>query len=417
MPALPPNHTLFLKRRTIMAKHYKILLLGLLLMMVLPGAALSVPPGAQKPGIMKPSAEFEGGKLYRAGAFSVLELKGSYRQMGRQYGMLLKDELNILYDIAIEKFFIKKRGMSRERLTTIARAIFDRYPQRYKEIIKGISETSGLGIENQILLNAVEWYPKINHLDYGACSGIAAWGPYTSGGPLVFGRNNDDDPLYREFARFLVVVVFKPAGGGFPAAVINYAGAVYNPTGMNSEGLFLEMNAGPWMGFSLDRISIFTTLFSFLQDYASIPEVDRAFRATLTNISAIVNVADRNGAVSYESSLYDTRRVDSKTEGLLAMTNHFVGPDWNLSQINDRLAEMTITRRGNLLLLGDKYKGTFNPKVMMKVLDTKIGEGGATVDSTIYQVIAVPERLTLWLKVPGIQDWTEIRLGPLFREK
>ena len=39
------------------------------------------------------SAEFEGGKLYRAGKIGVVELTGSYRQMGRQYGTLLRGEL------------------------------------------------------------------------------------------------------------------------------------------------------------------------------------------------------------------------------------------------------------------------------------------------------------------------------------
>jgi hypothetical protein len=38
------------------------------------------------------SAEFEGGKLYRAGKIGVVELTGSYRQMGRQYGTLLRGE-------------------------------------------------------------------------------------------------------------------------------------------------------------------------------------------------------------------------------------------------------------------------------------------------------------------------------------
>jgi hypothetical protein len=363
---------------------------------------------------LKFTAEYDGGKLYWAGKVSVVELAGTYRQMGRQYGMLLKEELRTLYRDAVEEFFIKKRGISRERLETIARGVFDPYPRRYKEIISGMAETTGLGFDKHILLNAIEWYPKIGHLYYGRCSGIAVWGPYTSGGPLVFGRNNDDDPLYKDFARFMVVAVFKPGDGSFPAAIINYAGAVYNPTGMNSEGLFVEMNAGPWMGFSLERISIFTTLFSFLQDYSSLSEVDRAFKSTLTNISAIVNVADRGKAYSYESSLYDTRRMDSEQNGILAATNHFTGPTWSITQVDERMGERTMQRRSNLLALGEKYKGTFSPQVMMKVLDTTIDQGGPTVEGTIYQVIAVPVQLKLWIKVPGLQDWTEIALGPLF---
>jgi hypothetical protein len=168
----------------------------------------------------------------------------------------------------------------------------------------------------------------------------------------------------------------------------------------------------------LDRISIFTTLFSFLQDYSTLPELDRAFKSTLTNIAAIVNVTDRERAYSYESSLYDTRRVDPEQDGILAATNHFVGPTWNIAQLDDKVGGWTMKRRSNLLSLGEKYKGTFSAQVMMKVLDTTIDQGGATdQQGTIYQVIAVPAQLKLWIKVPGLQDWTMIWLGPLFREK
>ena len=33
---------------------------------------------------------------------------------------------------------------------------------------------------------------------------------------------------------------------------------------------------------------------------------------------------------------------------------------------------------------------------------------------TSYQVVAVPEDLTIWVKVSGVQDWTEVDLKPLF---
>lgn len=367
---------------------------------------------------LKYSSEFEGGKLYRAGRISVVELIGNYRQMGRQYGMLLKGELTTLYYDAIEEFFLKQQGFTRERLEIIARSFFDLYPQRYKEIIYGMAETSGLGVDRQILLNGIEWFPKINHLLFDRCSGIAAWGPYTSGGPLVFGRNNDDAALYKNFARFMVVSVFKPNDLSIPIAIINYAGAIYNPTGMNSEGLFMQINSGPWMGFSLDRLSIVVTLFSFLQDYSSLSEVDKAFKSTLVNLSSVINVADKNGAYSYECSIYDARRMDPEQDGLLIGTNHFVGPTWNMAQIDEKIrSDTSMRRRQNLLNLGEMYKGTFSPHVMMKVLDIPIEQGGVTdAEKTIYQVIAVPAQLKLWVKVPGLQDWTTIRLGPLFKK-
>jgi hypothetical protein len=370
--------------------------------------------GQSRP-MMSLSAEFEGGRLYDAGGVKVLELSGTYRQMGRQYGALLGRDLQALYHVAIEAAFSREKGIPMERMRQVAQAVYAPYPKRYRDILLGMAETSGLGLDKQVILNAMEWIPKIGHLSYdqGHCSGLAAWGPYSSGEPLVFGRNNDDDPLFRDFAKFLVVAVFKPCDGSFPVAVVNYAGALYVPTGMNSEGLFLEMNAGPWMGFALDRVSIFTTLFSFLQDFASLSEVSRAFRGMLPNLSSIVNAADSHKATSFESSLSDTRPVEPVTDGLLAATNHFVGSSWSLAQVDDRVGGMTLKRRSNLLSLGETYKGFFSPETMMKVMDIPLENGGATVDGTIYQVVAVPKALQFWIKVPGFREWTKLNLAPL----
>lgn len=360
--------------------------------------------------------EFRGGALYRAGVFSVLELSGSYREMGRQYGALLREDLQAFYREAVVGFFLGEKGMSPEDLKKTAFAVFGPYPLRYRDILAGMAETSGLDLEQHVLLNAVEWYPKIAHLSAGKarCSGIAAWGTYSADGRLVFGRNNDDDPLYRKFSKYLTTAIFKPEDGSLPTAVINYAGAVYAPTGMNSRGLFAEMNAGPWMGFALNRTSIFTEIFSWLQDFASLPEMEKAILSTLPNLASIINAADSESAASYELSLQDSRKADPGQEGLLASTNHFVNPSWPFSGVEDRLAGMTVRRRGNLLQLGERYRGKFTPEIMMNVLDTTLEDGGATVGGTIYQVVAVPWERSLWLKAPGVQDWTKIPLAPLF---
>ncbi len=56
--------------------------------------------------------------------------------------------------------------MTGDELNTIAWALFDRYPQRYKEILYGMAETSDLGLDKVLLVNALEWFPKINKLSY-----------------------------------------------------------------------------------------------------------------------------------------------------------------------------------------------------------------------------------------------------------
>jgi len=51
---------------------------------------------------LKPFSSFDGGKRYRLDKIDVLELHGDYREMGRQYGKLMKEELNNFY---LKRFF------------------------------------------------------------------------------------------------------------------------------------------------------------------------------------------------------------------------------------------------------------------------------------------------------------------------
>ena len=318
-----------------------------------------------------PVSRYGTGKLFKSGPLNILQLNGDYRQMGKQYGWLLKEELNRLYEVAVNGLFIEKKGFTYERLKAMAGPIFDAYPQRFKEIIYGMAETSGLGIEKQVLLNAIELYPKFWPF-YPHCSGMAVWGDYTSGGPLVFGRNNDDDGLYKELAGFLVVAVFNPSDFSIPVAIINYAGVIYAPSGMNREGIFLEINSGNSMGYYPDRLSIVVTLFSFLQDFATMEELNRAFKSTRVNLSSIVNVADGNVAYSYECSPDDVKQRPPDRDGLLASTNHFIDPSWGIPPPDDEKNAWTVTRRNNMLALEKKNKGQFDAEKMKEVFDTTI---------------------------------------------
>jgi hypothetical protein len=363
---------------------------------------------------LKLVSEFEGGKLYKAGEVSVLELQGNYHQMGRQYGRLLKNELNELYDISINSQYIQKQGFTYERIKAIADSIFDFYPQRYKEILYGMAETSGLGLEKQVILNAIEWYPKMGK-SAPKCSGIGVWGDYTKDGTLIFGRNNDDTEFFKEFGKYMVVAVFKATDLSINTAIINYAGVIYAANGLNSKGIFLELNSGNAMGYYPDRTSIFVTLFSFLQDYPTIRQMDAAFQAVRVNLSSIVNVADKDIAYSFECTPDGVKRRAPDKNGLMAATNHFVDPAWKIPQPSDDKKEgWTVKRRDNLLALAEKYRGQLDVEKMKQVMDTIIENGGATVSTdTIYQIIAVPQDLTLWLNAPGNFNWQKIDLNKL----
>jgi hypothetical protein len=77
-----------------------------------------------------------------AGNLKVVQLHGSYRDMGRQYGALMKNDLNEMYD-NISADFGKKPGANYEGFLKVGREYYNSYPQRYREVLNGIGETSG----------------------------------------------------------------------------------------------------------------------------------------------------------------------------------------------------------------------------------------------------------------------------------
>jgi len=57
-------------------------------------------------------AEFEGGKLYKMSPCHLLVLNGTHRQMGRQYGHLLKDQIHYMRDLLAREFSQTPRGLN-----------------------------------------------------------------------------------------------------------------------------------------------------------------------------------------------------------------------------------------------------------------------------------------------------------------
>jgi hypothetical protein len=246
---------------------------------------------------------------------------------------------------------------------------------------------------------------------------LAVWGDYTKDRSVVIGRNNDDAPFFKVFAPYVSVAVFKPADGSIPTAIINYTGVMYAANGMNSKGVFLELNGGPWEGFYADRPSIFVNLMTYLQDLPTMDLINEAMMSGKANMSSIVTIADSKRAYSVECSCSVARIIDGEPEGMVAAANHFTDPAWGLTQIDDMKGGLTIKRRDNLLDLGRKFKGQFDEKKMMEVFDTTIDNGGATHPlGTIFQIVAAPGKFDMWIKAPGTFDWTEVDLSKLLKD-
>ena len=373
------------------------------------------------------TAEFEGGKLYYAGKFRVVELSGSYRQMGRQYGGLLAKEIHGMYEIVTSQYTQHGIVNPQASLTDFSARLFALYPRRFKEMAYGMAETAKIEIGKIAVLNEFFDYILLtssNSTLSGRCAAISVWGEYTGGAPLVMGRNFDFPSFFKEFDPYITVVVYNPADAVYPAAVITYPGQIGSIQAFNNKGIVLENNDGSSSGdpnrYFGERIPNGISDLEIVLNHGAVSEVETAIATRRLQYPLLFQVADSEQAYVYEISTDNVIKRTSGVGGLLISVNHFLSPQWSGAikgklDLPDRIADSE-ERQRNLTVLAEAHKGSITSKIMMQILDIPVQQGGATPeDRSIYQYVFMPHQQILWLKARGYSDWTEINLQKRFQ--
>lgn len=94
----------------------------------------------------KPLREAEGGQLYRMENAYLVVLNGEYRQMGRQYGLLLGDQVKDIRSRIKDEFITQDRIPYETISDMIGKPFYQERPRRHKELLAGIAETTGIDI-------------------------------------------------------------------------------------------------------------------------------------------------------------------------------------------------------------------------------------------------------------------------------
>lgn len=344
----------------------------------------------------------EGARIHDVEGITVIDLHGSWYQMGRQYGKLASSRMKDVLE-----YLDRKIGTDPERMASaegIADSLYAGYPPHLKEFLKGSSQTSGLSLDRIKLCNAAEYVEGVF-----LCSAMAVWDDYGTG-KLVFGRNYDA-ASYSEIGRDLVVTVYHP-DEGIASATVGYAGELYCVNGLNAKGIFIELNNGmPSAGSKIrwDLCPSTTSLFELLFRAGSIDDVDDFFKKTGASLASTIGVACMDGARSYEWCSEGVRRGDVMTgDGLMISTNHYVNDGWSFSTPDDENSWNSIRRRSNLEKMALQYKGAIDVERMKAIMSTSLEEGGPQHSLTRYQIVAVPEDLILHIHFPYNGKWVTL---------
>ena len=289
--------------------------------------------GAQEiPGLI-PIATFDEGRSYRTvvGSYPILSLKGSWREMGRQYGALLSKELKEFY--AAINADLQARGLGQEHIEGV-QATFQTYMPEMKQLIEGMSETSGLSFEEHIILDASFYILPDLVIEaaqaMASCSGIAVSSPQTSDGKLYFARNWDmTQAAMKPYLRYMALVVFNPTDGGLSFANVRPIGQVYVETGTNEKGVFIELNNGSASDPNINENAVFSvaSLFDFLRTSETLDEMVQNIVTTKMEASYIIQAASSERAVSVEKPTFDARVIEQQNGALYAL-NNFARPTY-----------------------------------------------------------------------------------------
>lgn len=377
--------------------------------------------GEPKVGLEKVS-EYEGGRLYRAGKIYVVQLNGSFHEMGRQYGGLMSSQIEKFYEDAVDDYFSKNKELPREKIEDEFCKSYSVYPARFQQILKGMEQTSGMRLKQLVMIDNAVYLPLLVDIS-GMCSFAAAWGEYTSGGPLVCARSFDYFPEFQEYNDTLTVAVFNPDDGSRSVAAIVNAGQIGTMSVFNDAKLAMGVHDGTPSGGQVQLTGAAPTMINNVSIFLDSSDFDmvRAYMvSTLPRLAVIANVADPQVARTFEKTTSGCKVRGGQEDGLLIATNHFIEPTWDLKTPEGKSThesadvQDSISRYNGLLTLGEQNKGKINASVMKQIFDVPISEGGPTRPTTMYQFVAVPAELQLWVKACNYQGWVLVELGELF---
>lgn len=351
------------------------------------------------------------------GTVRVVSLVGTYHDMGKQYGELMRDELRKALGV-LQDYYVKRQHFRYEAVVHYAGLLFDRFPSQYQQFIDGVAIGAGISLNDAKVLNGMETLGAMSAGQTPQCAFLHMPGNRTYSGMPLIGRNYDYAPPFDQLSQFLTVTILH-APDKVPTAFIAIAGEIYCPTCINANGVFMELNNGmPSGGFqvNVNQPSILSSMLAMTESGASVSELRQTLDHLPVDYSLIVNVADESDLVLNEySTTLGMKYVYPSKNVPFVSTNYYVNPSWKqLPEPTDAATWVGVTRRQHLLNQVERIN-VMNLQDMQHLMDLSLDEGGAVWPFTIYQLIYDMRDRALYVKVNKHQSqWVKVELTRWF---
>ncbi|MGR5174995.1 C45 family autoproteolytic acyltransferase/hydrolase [Vibrio parahaemolyticus] len=384
----------------------------------------------------KTKAQFENGTMFESGEdmLYVLQLNGSWYEMGKQYGNLSKTHMQAMYDRVVQPIFDQGLILRKKAYELFGTRIFDTLSLRRKQYYQGVADGLGWTVEKVLVLDQsgpMGIYIGQLH-SFSGCSSLVTWGRNTVDGHTILGRNMDWCEAFLDFP--IYVTVYNPTDGSNSLVNVSWPGWQWMMTGFNDKGVYTDHHDGTAMGgnvISTEKPSFLNTVFDYMADSNSASALSAHFQAARTDIASIWMLADKHGyTCAYENTMQENRkRLANYQSDSLVTVNTFLNPDWGLGL--RETPSFSLKRYDNLSALHAKRAGSINVSTMRDIFDVPLfdedGEfkdhGGVTklhnqdTNVTNYQVVVDLNELQMWVKLPALSPdshWVHIDVRQLF---
>ncbi len=346
------------------------------------------------------------GRKYALNDVTVVRLKGTWYEMGRQYGKLLSAEMRRTLAFASKQANAESDAFLLPDGIPCGIDFLD-------QLFAGVSAGSGLSFDEIRRLTGVE----LAYIDVtlqtvettpSQCTTLALYGGKSRGGRTLMGRNYDWMASFDVLDT--VLAYFQPTDGSLGVAMLNYAGCLYLTTGMNDAGLFAELNSGAYASDE-NHEGVYHnawTMWLMLRQSRTVHQAAK-FLNTLTGQNFyIIGLADPKECAFVEWAVGKATKLQEPAEvGYMVEANHFVQPGWkNLPGVTDYGPESSLARREAMLKLAGKVEaGSGTLATMKSLFAVGVADGGATCTDTLFQAIADPAGKALLVRNRKSDGW------------
>lgn len=381
---------------------------------------------------IKKLAEAGNGSLYEKNSFLIPVLTGSPKEMGAQYGALMKDHMQKTFDTIIEPGW--KTGRINDKIAQEwTERAYSTGSIRNRLFYDGVAEGSGWSLNKVGLLDnfmELSIYQTKLFDTFAGCTSIAAWGTYATDNGMYIGRNQDWSATFNKFPT--VLTIRRPTDGSNKYAAVGWPGIVFPLTAINEHGAYLDIHDGTSMGGSIvftDRMPVTQVLSDLMAETNSLPAMVRRLNTISTSISIILTLADAETAGSMECSAPGGNRYRKADGDALVTVNTHLIDDWGMGQRDS--VSYSLERFANMTNRLKENKGKIDAQATRNLMDLRLydadgnvlPDGGCTkpinqdVDVTVYQAFTDVKRKEMSLKIPVpdyFVDWTPFDLNELW---